>query len=397
MNKRRNRVDRSHLGLLVLGVAAATLLLIQPVGAAPDQTANRVPTSEWPKFHYDLASTGFNPRETILSPSTVGNLALKWSFTAAGSLVSSPAVVDDVAYAATYGANLYALDAASGTRIWAAHTGDSPSDITVAHGMVFIGTGHLDYRLYAFDAATGVERWHFQDLVPVASPLVIGSTVYAANAVGDLYALRVSDGSVRWSTSFVGGIYSGMAAAYGSIFVPDGNSGCARALDQRTGAIKWTRCLGDTVESTPAVSAGKVFVSARDGNLYALDAINGAVLWTGDMGDDNFSSVATAYGMAYIGSTDGKVYAFPQNCTDPCSPTWTYQTGDDIVGASPVVANGDVYIGGMDHTIYGLDAQTGAKLWAYETNGYFSGAPAVLDGVVYLSSFDKHLYAFGLP
>jgi outer membrane protein assembly factor BamB len=263
--------------------------------------------------------------------------------------------------------------------------------------MVFVGTGHLDNRLYAFSAATGVERWHFQDTFPVATPLVIGSTVYTANAAGDVYALRISDGSVRWHTNVGGGIYSGMAAAYGSIFLPDGDGGCARALDQRTGAIKWTRCLGDTVESTPAVFGDKVFVSARNGNLYALDAVTGGLLWMGDLGDDNFSSAAAAYGLVYIGSTDGRVYAFPQDCTDPCPPAWTFQTGDEIVSASPVVANGVTYIASLDRHVYALDALSGAQLWTYQANGYFGNAPVVLDGVVYIGSFDDNLYAFELP
>ena len=103
--------------------------------------------------------------------------------------------------------------------------------------------------------------------------------------------------------------------------------------------------------------------------------------------------------MVYIGAVDGVVYAFPQDCTDPCTPTWTFQSGDQIVGGSAAVANGVVYIGSHDDTIYALDAMTGTKLWSYSTTGFgwFTDAPAVLDGVLYAKSYDHNLYAFALP
>lgn len=48
--------------------------------------------------------------------------------------------------------------------------------------------------------------------------------------------------------------------------------------------------------------------------------------------------------------------------------TWTYTTGDAIE-SSPVVADGAVYVGSKDHTLYALDSRTGNKLWSYTTGG----------------------------
>ena len=55
-----------------------------------------------------------------------------------------------------------------------------------------------------------------------------------------------------------------------------------------------------------------------------------------------------------------------------------------------------VYVGSNDQKVYALDGITGAVLWGYTTGG-FVGDPAVSDGVVYVGSFDKNLYAFALP
>src|SRR5215471_1523390 len=48
---------------------------------------------------------------------------------------------------------------------------------------------------------------------------------------------------------------------------------------------------------------------------------------------------------------------------------WKDRIGQDpgLIGSSPAVANGVVYIGSGDHNIYALNASTGAKLWSFTT------------------------------
>jgi outer membrane protein assembly factor BamB len=53
-----------------------------------------------------------------------------------------------------------------------------------------------------------------------------------------------------------------------------------------------------------------------------------------------------------------------------------------------------VYIGSLDDNIYALDATTGTKLWSHRTGGMLASSPA--DGVVYIGSSDKIVYAFSL-
>jgi outer membrane protein assembly factor BamB len=51
-------------------------------------------------------------------------------------------------------------------------------------------------------------------------------------------------------------------------------------------------------------------VGSDDGNVYALDAATGAQLWTFTTGNVVGSSPAVANGVVYVGSQDGKLYAF---------------------------------------------------------------------------------------
>lgn len=71
---------------------------------------------------------------------------------------------------------------------------------------------------------------------------------------------------------------------------------------------------------------------------------------------------------------------------------WTYSTGSRVY-SSPAVANGVVYVGSEDRNVYALNAETGAKLWNYTTEGLVYSSPAVANGVVYVGSEDGYVYA----
>ncbi|MCK4316037.1 MAG: PQQ-binding-like beta-propeller repeat protein, partial [Anaerolineae bacterium] len=52
-----------------------------------------------------------------------------------------------------------------------------------------------------------------------------------------------------------------------------------------------------------------------------------------------------------------------------------------------------VYFGSVDGAIYSLDAQTSALRWRFQTDGPVTSSPTVVDGVVYIGSTDRHVYA----
>jgi len=71
---------------------------------------------------------------------------------------------------------------------------------------------------------------------------------------------------------------------------------------------------------------------------------------------------------------------------------WHFRTGD-VLGSSPAVSNGVVYVGSMDHNMYAIDAVMGTEKWRFKTGGYLESSPAISNGVVYVGSMDHNLYA----
>lgn len=74
---------------------------------------------------------------------------------------------------------------------------------------------------------------------------------------------------------------------------------------------------------------------------------------------------------------------------------WSYATLN-LIGSSPAVVGGMVYVGSDDDSVYALKASTGANVWSFTTGSDIDSSPAVSDGAVYIGSFDHKLYRFDL-
>jgi outer membrane protein assembly factor BamB len=79
----------------------------------------------------------------------------KWRFRAGAPIYnSSPTLVDDVVYAASYDDFVYALDAATGQEMWRFRIGEAGgSDAAVAGGVVYVGSD--DGYVYAIGGSGG--------------------------------------------------------------------------------------------------------------------------------------------------------------------------------------------------------------------------------------------------
>src|SRR5262249_62406705 len=64
------------------------LLSLVPGSAFTAQPASAAVTANWPKFHYNDAGSGYNPREHTLSTRNVARLPAQWGLTTGGALES---------------------------------------------------------------------------------------------------------------------------------------------------------------------------------------------------------------------------------------------------------------------------------------------------------------------
>ncbi|MGD1154487.1 MAG: PQQ-binding-like beta-propeller repeat protein [Terriglobia bacterium] len=257
------------------------------------------------------------------------------------------------------------------------HVLSSPA---VYAGTVYVGSD--DRNLYALDAATGAEKWHFETQGGAinSSPAVSTDAVYFLSADGSFYALDPQTGKQLWKFETEGE----------RRFEAKGLHGVTP--HQQTIPDPW-----DFYLSSPALYDGGVYFGCGDGNVYALDAQTGRLRWKFHTRGVVHSSPAISAGVVYIGSWDSYLYALDAATGQE---KWKFKTGEDPkifnqvgIQSSPAVAEGTVYFGCRDAHLYAVDAKTGQLKWNFPTQGsWVIVSPVVREGVVYFATSDSALF-----
>ena len=119
---------------------------------------------------------------------------------------------------------------------------------------------------------------------------------------------RMLSGTKRWFTDTGGTVDSSPAVYNGAVFVQS-HDGMLWSFDATTGAERWSVSLGGG-PSSPTVAGGMVFVTTEAGEVAAVDPADGSVLWSANVGSPIRSSPSVINGGVYFGADNGTVYAF---------------------------------------------------------------------------------------
>ncbi|WP_345815218.1 PQQ-binding-like beta-propeller repeat protein [Paraburkholderia sp. PREW-6R] len=391
-------------------------------------------------YHNDIARTGQNLNETILTPANVNATTFgKVGFFAVdGKVDGQPLYVGalaiaggthNVLYVVTEHDSVFAFDADTGTQLWKASAlgaGETTSDdlgcaqitpeigITStpvidrsrgAHGTIFVvamtkdSSGGYHQRVHALDLATGAELLNGPTEIAASYPGTganssNGRVVFAPSSYADRAGLLLLNGVIytTWTSHCDGGAYTGWIIGYS-----------ADTLQQTS-----------VLNVTPNGSDGSVWMSgagpASDGSsIYLLDA-NGTF-------DNTFNAngfpAQGDFGNTYLklGTTGGLSvadYFAMSNIVQESNADEDLGSGGALVLPDLADASGAIHrltLGtGKDDIIYVLNRDSMGKFNAagnniYQiipgqlTGGEF-GMPAYFNQTVYFGSVSDHLKAF---
>lgn len=143
--------------------------------------------------------------------------------------------------------------------------------------------------------------------------------------------------------------------------------------------VLWTNKIAKSIKAGAAIAAGRVFVGDDAGVIHALDLKTGKEGWSFKTEGSIEATPLVLDGIVYIGSSDARVYALDAN---DGKEKWRYEAADKVLGSVNYAKNpeGDgwwLVVGSYDMFLHVLDAKSGQKIFAVETENYINGTPAI--------------------
>lgn len=209
---------------------------------------------------------------------------------------------------------------------------DAP--LAVAGDRVLVGSARLDLErvgdrsLIGLRVADGSTVWKVPlrdnpwggasvagDLAIVGCSSIRLEAKEAARGKGELVAVQIADGAIKWRRDVPGGVVSSIAVKDG-LAVFTATDGRVRGWDAATGQEKWSYDAKSPLFAPPAVAGDRVYAADLMGIVHAIKLADGTGVWKFDIGTNPQTK---APGMIFGGPTlaDGKLFVATCNLDSP--------------------------------------------------------------------------------
>lgn len=334
-------------------------------------------------------------------------------------VTASPIVADGKVFAMDAKAQISAIDAKTGKRLWRVSLAPKGEKGAAGFGgglsydmerlFVANGFGHV----LALDPDTGAQIWKREFGVPFHfAPTVSSGRVFVTTVDNQLHAVSSFDGALLWShrgISEAAGILSDTnPAVQNDMVIAPFSSGEIAALRAQNGQQAWTDQLTKSGRQTaisnissiagrPAVSGGQIIVVSHSGRMVAIDLRSGERIWTRNIGGTQTPWISGEY--VYVVNSDAHILCITRR---DGRIRWMakLQQFDDRGEKKRIQWNGPVMAGNqlVLFSSYGrftvLSPYTGAVLQTGKASGGVNTAPVVADGIFYVLNEDAEIVAF---
>lgn len=334
-------------------------------------------------------------------------------------LLSQPVVADGMVFTMDSEAVVRAVKAKNGDSVWKRDLTPDDEDSTFAggglayeDGMVFVTTGFA--QVVALDAKTGKVAWRQSLSGPIRSaPTVRAGRVFAVTVDNQTHCLSAEDGSVQWTHQ---GISEGASLLGGSSPAVDGNvvvvpysSGELFALRVDNGTVLWQDQL-TTVRRTdnvatlsdiggrPIIDRGRVYAIGHADLLVAIELRTGRRLWEREIGGIQSPWVGGDY--LFLVTNNNEAVALEAKTGRILWVTQLAVWDDEeektgrIIWAGPVLASDRLILGSSNGKLVSLSPYTGAVLGRVSISDGVTIQPSVAENTMYFLTNDADLVAY---
>ncbi|SNY57961.1 Beta-barrel assembly machine subunit BamB [Arsukibacterium tuosuense] len=275
---------------------------------------------------------------------------------------------DNKLYLGTEDGEVFALNAETGELLWrVAVKGEVLASPAVDAGLLVVAT--TAGTLIALDAATGEQRWTFEDEQPaltirgVSEPVIEAGGVIYGSGTGRVGVLIADRGYQAWEEA---------------IASPQGSTDLSRLVD---------------VDAKPIVVAGTLYAIAYNGELVAMELRSGRQLWKRDYA--SFRNMAVAGNILYLVDSTGGIYAVDRRNG---SEVWGQQGLQRHFLTGPTVYKDYLVVGDNEGNLHWLNRDNGdfVARQSMDGSGFYREAVAT-DDYILVTSRNGELVLLQVP
>lgn len=217
---------------------------------------------------------------------------IRWSRKLKESLSAGIASEKGMLLLASAAGEVIVLSNSDGRELWRKQLNGEILATPRTNGEV-VAVQSINGRLFVLDAATGEEKWFYDNPPPVLtlrgtpSPIVTDTAIYAGFSNGRMMAFDPANGSILWEQRValpqgrseldrMVDIYASPVLRDGILYVSS-FQGRLAAIARGTGSGMWSQ--ESSSSEAIAVTSSQIFVSQSDGRVVAYSLANGEVLW----------------------------------------------------------------------------------------------------------------------
>jgi outer membrane protein assembly factor BamB len=352
------------------------------------------------------------------------NLTAVWRKSITGNtnkerLAAAPVVAGGKLFVIDIHAHIHALDAKSGAELWTHDFGAKDGrdvnyggGVSVEDGVIYATNGIGDVG--ALKASDGSVIWKKRPGGPLrGAPSIGNGNIYVTSQDNQLFALKAVDGNIEWSSSAsleVAGVFGAASPAIGQGTVVEGfSSGELNAYRYENGRSLWGDALSRTSMSTsvaalsdidadPVIDRGRVFAIGAGGRMVSVDLVTGQRIW-----EINIAGLTTPWvagEWVFAVTDDAKLDCITRGTG---KIRWSAQLPHFVKNKSdkavirwygPVLAGGRLILTSSDGRMAEVNPGDGSLKSMSRDSGPTGFAPVVADNMLYTLDNAGHLTAW---
>ena len=221
----------------------------------------------------------------------------------------------------------------------------------------------LHWKFVTADRLTEVSPQEF------AQSTVYADTVYTGSAGGWFYALRATNGAVRWRKKL--GPVGSAPLVVGTTLYVGTSDGTLLAVDAQTGQERWRYQSRGPISQTPVTTSELVIFSNEADQVVAVDAISGKFKWQYKTETPEeytlrgHAGVSIDGDLVFTGFSNGTLAALRRDTGSVAWSTSLKAEADRFmdVDATPLILGDKIYASSSSGGVYALDKMTGLVKW----------------------------------